>query len=202
MPSRSSAALPTPPPHPISPPIRSDPTLSRPLPVSWAPPTPRPTWTRGSAPPAGQEAAEQSWPAGYRGSGHAYPAQHAPAPPSLFRGACRAARSGVVRAAPSGVRAGRGRSADAAPRALPGGGTRPGSDLPRCEHAKGGASAREGVGPEASGSEGAAGPRKEAGPGAELSGGGGASAPGSFSQNPGAIWRRGHKLRIFSEVVE
>lgn len=201
MPPRSSAGLPAPPPHPISPPIRSDPTLSRPLPVSWAPPHPGPPGPAVLAPPAGQEAAEQSWPAGYRGSGHAYPAQHAPAPPSLFRGACRAARPRVVRTAPSGVRGCAGkereRDADSTTRRRD-----PDSDLPGCEHAKGGASARKGVGPEASGSEAAAGPGKEAGPGAELSEGGGASAPGSFGQNPGVVWRRGHRLRIFSEVVE
>lgn len=108
MPPRSSAGLPAPPPHPISPPMRGDPSLSRPLPVSWAPPHPGPPGPAVLRRSQGRRRPSSPGPPGTVGPAR-LPRPARPRTPASF-GACRAAAGSML--APSGVRAARGRSAN------------------------------------------------------------------------------------------
>lgn len=86
MPPRSSAVLPAPPPHPISPPIRSNPTLYRPLPVSWAPPHPGPPGPAALLRPQGKRRPSSPGPRAIVGPATPTPPSTPPHPPASFGG--------------------------------------------------------------------------------------------------------------------
>lgn len=86
MPPRSSAALPVPPPHPISPPIRRDPTLFRALPVSWAPPHPGPPGPAVLRRPQGRRRPSSPGPLATVGPATPTPPSTPPHPPASLGG--------------------------------------------------------------------------------------------------------------------